>query len=126
MVVDPAKRHPIEDAQVAKVTALADKLEDKGAKDLLAAAVVAGQRGRRSYAEQLFTRAEMVTGPKAVASVASVFRAGAPPRVTTALKTMPADTPAQPASVGNSDEDQPEKKPAKGKLTGTLKVDGAA
>jgi hemoglobin len=125
IVVDPSTLKPIDDADLKKVTAAAEKIDDKGAKDLLAAAVVAGQRGQRSYAEQLFTRAEMITGPKAVASIAPVFRKGAPPRITTELKTMPADTAAQPKTVGNSDDDKPDKKPAKGKLTGTLKVDGA-
>jgi hemoglobin len=125
IVVDPSKLTPIDPAALEKVTALAATLEDKGAAELLAAAVVAGQRGQRSYAEQLFTRAEMMVGAKPLASVASTFRAGAPPRVTTAVKTVE-DTAPQPKSVGNSDDDEPVKKPAKGSLTGTLKVDGAA
>jgi hemoglobin len=125
IVVDASKLKPIDAAALEKVTALAGTLEDKAAAELLGAAVVAGQRGQRSYAEQLFTRAEMMVGAKPLASVAATFRAGAPPRVTTAVKTVAEDTPAQPKSVGNSDDDEPVKKPAKGSLTGTLKVDGA-
>ena len=66
----------------------------------------------------------MQSGPKPVASIASTFRAGAPPRVTTALKTLPKDTAPQPAVVGNSDADDPAKKPEAGSLAGVLKVDG--
>src|SRR4029078_8594785 len=96
-------------------------LKDKGAAELLTLAVVAGKRGQRSYAEQLFSRAEMTVGAKALAPVASVFRAGAPPRVTTALKQLPADTAAQPKLVGGSDTDDPERRLAPGMLDGTLK-----
>jgi len=123
--VDASTLKPIDDAALEKVTALAATLEDKAAAELLAAAVVAGKRGQRSYAEQLFTRAEMMVGAKPLASVATTFRAGAPPRVTTAVKTVE-DKGTQPKSAGASDDDEPAKKPAKGSLTGTLKVDGQA
>ena len=126
IVVSADKLKPIDAAKLAAVTKVASTVKDKGASDLLAMAVIAGQRGQRSYAEQLFSRAELVTGPKALASIASSFRAGAPPRITTALKTMPADTAAQPKTVGNSDADDPDKKPAGGQLHGALKVDGKA
>jgi hemoglobin len=124
IVVAPDKLKPIDDAKLASVTKLAASLKDKTAADLLTVAVVAGKRGQRSYAEQLFSRAEMLTGAKPLAPVASVFRAGAPPRVTTALKQLPADTAAQPKFVGGSDTDEPERRLAAGSLHGTIKIDG--
>ncbi len=124
MVVAADKLKPIPEKDLAKVTKLAGTIKDKGAQDLLNFAVVVGKRGQRSYAEQLFSRAEMITGPKPLASVASVFRAGAPTRVTTATKKLPADSPAQPKTVGGSEADEPDKTPAKGQLTGQLTVDG--
>jgi hemoglobin len=126
IVVAADKLHPIEQAKLDAVTKLAAGVKDPNAKALLDMAVVAGKRGQRSYAEQLFSRAELITGPKAVASVATTFRAGEPPRVTTALKTMPKDTAPQPATVGNSDVDEPAKKPEAGTLHGVLKIDGKA
>jgi plastocyanin len=123
IVVSADKLKPIDAKQLEKVTKLAETMKDQGAKDLLAVAVTAGQRGQRSYAEQIFTRAEMITGPKPLASVANVFREGAPPRVTTALKTLK-EGDKQPASVGNSDIEEPAKKPEKGSLQGSLKIDG--
>jgi hemoglobin len=125
-IVAPADHFkPIDDKKLAAVTKLAGTIKDKGAQDLLAAAVIAGGRGQRSYAEQLFTRAEMITGPKPLATVASTFRAGAPPRVATALKTLPADTAPQPKTVGGSESDSPPpKKPELGQLHGALRIDG--
>jgi hemoglobin len=124
IVVDAAKLKPIDATALAKVTALAEKQKSKPAQDLLAMAVIAGGRGQRSYAEQMFTRAEMITGPDALASIASTFRSGAPPRIATALKTMPATTEPQPMSVGNSDAEEPAKKPERSSLQGTLKIGG--
>jgi hemoglobin len=124
IVVDASKLKPIDAKALAKVTALAETIKDKPTQELLAMAVTAGGRGQRSYAEQLFTRAEMITGSERLASIATTFRSGAPPRIATALKTMPATTQPQPASVGNSDAEEPPKKPERGSLRGTLKVDG--
>ncbi|HZJ64444.1 MAG TPA: hypothetical protein VFD36_13075 [Kofleriaceae bacterium] len=124
IVVAPEKLKPIPDARLAQVTKLAAGLKDKAAAELLNLAVVAGKRGQRSYAEQLFSRAEMYTGSRALAPVASVFRAGAPPRVATALKQMPADTGAQPKFVGGSESDEPDRRIAAGSLHGTIKIDG--
>ena len=123
-IVAPADHfHPIEDAKLAKVTKLAATVKNKDAQDLLAAAVAAGKRGQRNYAEQLFTRAEMLAGAKSLASAAPVFRAGAPTRVDTPTKKMK-DTGAQPKMVGSSDEDSPAKKPEQGQLHGSIVVDG--
>jgi len=120
------KLTPMDAAKLAKVTELAAKLDNKDASDLLTMAVTAGGRGQKSYAEQLFTRAEMLVGAKPLASIASTFRAGAPPRITSALKALPADTAPQPVSVGGSDVDEPDAKPARGSLKGSLVVDGKA
>ena len=125
MVVGADKLHPIDDAKLAAVTKLAGTLKDKAAADLLAKAVIAGKRGQQSFAEQLFSRAEMAAGPKAVASVAATFRAGAPARVTTATKQI-ADAGAQPKVIGGSETDEPVKKPLAGSLKGTLTIDGKA
>jgi plastocyanin len=125
MVVAANKLRPIDATKLAAVTKLTATIHDKEAAELLAAAVVAGQRGQRSYAEQLFTRAEMVVGPKPLAAVALTFRAGAPQRVMTALKKLPMDTPPQPRTIGSSEtDDPPETKPAAGILHGMLKIDG--
>jgi plastocyanin len=91
---------------------------------MLLGAIVAATRGQRSSAEQLYSRAELLTGPAALAALAPVFREGAPPRVETALEKFPAATPPQPRAVGSSDEDEPEKKPARGSLRGFLRLDG--
>src|ERR1043165_5814843 len=94
IVVAPEKLKPIDEARLAPATKLAAGLKDKNAAELLTLAIVAGKRGQRSYAEQLFSRAEMIAGTKALAPVAGVFRAGAPVRVTTTLKQLN-DTGAQ-------------------------------
>ncbi|MFT3700544.1 MAG: hypothetical protein QM831_45795 [Kofleriaceae bacterium] len=124
MVVGPDKLHPIDDAKLAKVTALSAKVKDPEVKRLLDMAVVVGKRGQQSYAEQLFTRAEM-KDPKGVASVASVFRAGAPTRITTATTKL-ADAGPQQKVVGGSETDEPVKKPLAGSLHGQMTVDGKA
>jgi hemoglobin len=127
MVVTADRLHPIDDAQLATVTKLADSLKakDPEASRLLGVAVIAGKRGQRSYAEQLFSRAEMKAGTKSVASVAKVFRAGAPDRVTTTPKAMKDEGP-QAAVVGGSETDEPIKKQASGSLHGVMTIDGKA
>lgn len=125
-IVAPADHfHPIEDAKLEKVTKLAATQKNNDVKELLTAAATAGKRGQRNYAEQLFSRAELLAGEKPLASVASVFRAGAPTRVDTPTKKMK-DAGPQPKEVGSSDEDSPAKKPETGKLTGSIVVDGKA
>jgi hemoglobin len=124
MVVAPGRLRPLDAAQLAKVTELAGKLDNKAAADLLAAAVIAGQRGQRSYAEQLFTRAELAVGAKPLQLVAATFRTGAPPKIDTALKTAPKDSAPQPKLVGSSEEDAPVKRRAAGSLEGTLLIAG--
>ena len=121
------KLKPIDDKKLAAVTKLAGTVKDKTAQDLLNMAVVAGKRGQRSYAEQLFTRAEMVAGTKAVASVAATFRAGAPQRIDTPTKKA-ADSAPQPKVAGGSETDEPTAvaPPKHGSLEGALMIDGKA
>jgi len=106
----------------------AEKLRQAGkaqAADLLEVAVAARTRGQRPYAEHLFSSAELLLEPDALAAIAPLFREGAPRRVTTPLKTMPTDSQPQPTTaVGNSDEDQPEAKPKPASLEGKITVDG--
>jgi hemoglobin len=125
MVVTADRLHPIDDAKLAKVSKLSASLKDKDAETarLLDVAVIAGKRGQQSYAEQLFSRAEMKAGAKPLASVASVFRTGSPERITTATKVIKDDGP-QAKVVGGSETDQPITKPASGSLHGVLTIDG--
>jgi hemoglobin len=125
MVPTADKLHPIDDAKLAAVTKLAGTLKDPAAADLLAKAVIAGKRGQQSFAEQLFSRAEMLVGAPKLASVAATFRAGAPARVTMTPKQLP-DAGAQPKVIGGSETDEPVKKPLAGSLKGSLTIDGKA
>jgi hemoglobin len=122
IVVAAGALKPVPDAVLAKATAVIPMLKDPEAASLLGAAIQAGERGQRSYAEQLFSRAELIVGAPALAGVAEVFREGAPPRVHTALKAMK-DTAPQPATgVGSSEQDEPKKRSEAGSLHGTLQL----
>ena len=96
------------------------------AADLLDKAGAARTRGSRNFAEQLFSSAELIVGPESVSDLAPLFREGAPPRINTPLKPIPKDATPQPATVGNSDDDEPAPKPQKGSLSGTLQYEGSA
>ena len=124
IVVAPDKLKPIPDAKLAKASALVPNIKDPAAAELLSAAVTAGKRGQRSYAEQLFSRAELIVGPPALAGASEVFREGAPQRIHTALKQMKDTAPQPTASVGKSDDDSPSKKREAGVLHGTLLLEG--
>lgn len=127
-IVAPKERldkRKIDDGKLAEVTKLAGSVSDPEEKRLLEMAVTAGHRGQRSYAEQLFSRAEMIGGPASLAKIASVFRAGAPERITTAPKKVE-DTGPQPKVVGKEDEPAPKPKAVVGSLHGTVKLDGKA
>ena len=84
--------------------------------------------GNKNLAEQLFSTAELLTGPEAVASIAPLFRDGAPPRVTTPTEKVDTSAAPQPEVAGNSDDEDEAAKipppPAIGSLTGTLMIDG--
>jgi len=82
------------------------------------------EHGNKSNAEQLFSSAEILVGPEPLASIAPLFREGAPPRAQTPLVQLPMSTPAQPAVSGDSQADEPDVKPARGALLGTLRVEG--
>jgi plastocyanin len=102
------------------------------AADLLEKAGNALAAGNKSFAEQLFSTAELLTGPEAVEALAGQFRQGAPPRVTT--PTIKVDTKAapQPKVEGSSEaEDEADKIPPPpkveiGSLTGSVQIDGKA
>src|SRR5882724_11726174 len=69
----PAKHGPVaERAQLLREAA-----------DQLDHAQSALDNGNKNLAEQLFSTAELLVGPDAVAPIARQFREGAPPRVTT-------------------------------------------
>jgi hemoglobin len=123
-IVTPKGRlKPVSEAQLATATAVAAKLTDKEAVDVMKAAIVAAKRGQRNYADQLFSRVEILVGAKAVAAASSTFREGAPPRVDTPLKKTPLDTPPQPKVAGNSDEGEPKvNRPSS--LKGVMTVEG--
>jgi hemoglobin len=124
-VVAPKGRlKPVSAAQLAKATAIVDKVTDKEAQELMQAAIVAAKRGQRNYADQLFSRVEIIVGAQTVASAAPAFRDGAPERIESPLKQMRMDTPPQPKIVGSSDEDNPSATQLAGSLKGTITVEG--
>jgi len=118
------KLRPLSAARLEGARALAAQLVPGRARELVEAAVVAGERGQRSYAEQLFTRAELEVGADRLASVAGTFREGAPPRIATAPTRAAADAAPQPKAVGGSDDDAPDRRPRRGSLLGTLTING--
>jgi hemoglobin len=124
IVVPADKLKPIPDAKLAKVSAIIPSVKDPQAAELLQAAVTAGKRGQRSYAEQLFSRAELIVGPATLASASEVFREGAPPRIHTALKPAKDNTPQPATAVGKSDDDNPARRKEAGMLHGTLTLEG--
>jgi hemoglobin len=124
MVVPKDRLKPVPDAQLAKATAVLDKVTNKEAREFMEAAITAAKRGQRNYADQLFSRVEILVGAPAVAAAAPAFREGAPPRIDTAVKQMPKDAAPQPKLVGSSDEDSPSATQLPGSLKGTITVDG--
>jgi hemoglobin len=124
IVVPPDRLRPVGEAQLAKATAVLDKITDKSARDLMQAAIVAAKRGQRNWADQLFSRVEIAVGAEVVAAAVPAFREGAPPRIDTPLKQMPLDTPSPKKIVGSSDEDSPSASQLPASLHGTITVDG--
>ena len=96
----------------------------RDAAGLLEQADGARLQANRSLADELFTSAELLTGPGPVADLSPLFREGAPPRVTAPLTMTPLDTPPQPATVGSSEQDEPDPKPKRGSLTGVVLTSG--
>jgi plastocyanin len=100
------------------------------AADLLDKAQNALDNGNRNLADQLFSTAELLTGPEAVVSIAPRFREGAPPRITTPTQKVDPTTAPQPRVAGSSEaEDEKDRVPPpriEGSLTGTMQIDGRA
>ncbi|HWO18650.1 MAG TPA: hypothetical protein VNO30_07730 [Kofleriaceae bacterium] len=89
------------------------------------------ERGNRNLAEQLFSTAELLVGPEALAQLAPLFREGAPPRVTTPTQKVDTAAAPQPKVGGSSEADDeaakvPPPKVEVGSVTGTLQIDGKA
>jgi plastocyanin len=83
----------------AKLTPVGERAQVlREAADLLDKAQGALDSGNRNLADQLFSTAELLTGPEAVAPVAARFREGAPPRITT--PTLKVDPSAAPQPFG--------------------------
>jgi hemoglobin len=117
-----------DDSLARQATAKVAELRAAGkadAADLLETAIAARVRGQRSYAEQLYSAAERLAPGGALATLDPLFRAGAPERITTALKTLPMDTPAQPKDAAGGSEEDPET-PKNGSLAGTVTIEGAS
>jgi hemoglobin len=91
---------------------------------LLDRAEGARRRGNRSLAEQLFSSAELIVGSEPLAALASLFREGAPPRLTAPPVAVARAAP-QPIAVGSSADDDPDPRPARATLTGTVQSSGA-
>ncbi len=96
----------------------------RDAAGLLEQADSARLQANQSLADELFTSAELLTGPGPVADLSPLFREGAPPRVTAPLTMTPLDTPPQPATVGSSEQDEPDPKPKRGSLSGVVLTSG--
>ncbi len=127
----PTPTVPTPTPKVGKLTPIGEKAAAlTEAASTLDKAEVALANGNKNLAEQLFSTAELLTGPEALASIASSFREGAPPRITTPTVKVDTAAPPQPKAVGNSEaEDEAAKVPppkVEGSLTGTMKIDGKA
>ena len=123
-IVTPEDRlKPVSPAAIAKAEAVASSITDKEAKEIMDAAILAAKRGQRNYADQLFSRVEILIGSKTVALAAPTFREGAPPRIDTPLKKT-ANTGPQPKLAGNSDDDDPKQPKRPGSLKGHITIDG--
>src|SRR5690606_36324340 len=61
--------------------------------------------GNKNLAEQLFSTAELLAGADGLASLAPLFRDGAPPRITTPTQKVDPAAARQPVVVGNSEDD---------------------
>jgi plastocyanin len=118
----PAAAQPVPPPKPNPIVERADALRQ--AASLLDKADAASKRGNRNYAEQLFSAAELIVGPQALAELAPAFREGAPPFVHTPLQMLSKDAPPQPVMMGSSDEDAPPPKPLRGSLSGTLQIEG--
>jgi len=104
------------------VTERAEGLRE--AAGLLDRAELERRKGNRSLADQLFSFAELIVGVDTLAALASIFREGAPPRITAAPVPVALNAPPQPPAAGNSDEEEPPARPATGSLAGAVQTAG--
>jgi truncated hemoglobin YjbI/plastocyanin len=119
----PREAQEVDNELLEKAKQLASMLKNVGKVkpgELLEAACQARERGQRSHAEHLYSVAETLLKPEALAVIAPLFRQGGPPRVTEPPRR--AEHPAQPAgAAGSSDENH---SAGKASLSVTLTVDG--
>src|SRR5262247_447248 len=125
----PATPAPAPSPSGAKLTPVGERAQVlREAADLLDKAQAALDNGNRNLADQLFSTAELLTGPDAVASIAPRFREGAPPRITAPTQKVDPTAAPQPRVAGSSEaEDEKDRVPpprVEGSLTGTLQIDG--
>lgn len=127
----PAAPAPAKDSPPAPATDPLAPISDRAnafreAANFLEKAKAALANNNRNFADQLFTSAELLVGPEAVAELAPRFREGAPPRVQVPTKQLPKDSAPQPSVVGGSEDEADEKveAPTRGALTGKLILDG--
>jgi plastocyanin len=122
----PAAADPKLSAQLQPLGEKAQLFREAAGQLLKAGAAL--DAGNKNLAEQLFSTAEILTGPEAVASVAPLFRDGAPPRVTTPTQKIDTSAAPQPKAAGNSEDEDDAAKvpppPAVGSLTGSVMIDG--
>jgi plastocyanin len=123
------KSDPPKSAKLGPVNEKAQLLRE--AAEQLEKAAAQLDRGNRNLAEQLFSTAELLVGAEALASLAPMFREGAPPRVTTPTQKVDLAAAPQPKAGGNSEADDeaakvPPPKVELGNVTGTLQIDGKA
>jgi plastocyanin len=120
---------PASSAPTAKLGPVGERAQGlREAADLLDKAQSALDNGNRNLADQLFSTAELLTGPEAVAVIAPRFREGAPPRITTPTQKVDTAAPPQPRVAGSSEaEDERDRVPPpriEGSLTGAMQIDG--
>jgi plastocyanin len=112
-----------------KLTPAGEKAQSlREAADQLDKAGAALANGNKNLAEQLFSTAELLVGPDALASIAHLFREGAPPRIASPTVKIEVTAPPQPKTVGSSEQDDAEAKvpppPQYGTLDGRVEIDG--
>jgi len=128
----PAPRPASAPAKTAKHGPANEKAQLlREAADQLEKAAAHLERGSRNLAEQLFSTAELLVGAEALASLAPMFREGAPPRVTTPTQKVDVSAAPQPKAGGSSEADDeaakvPPPKAVLGNVTGTLEIGGKA
>ncbi len=125
IVIGADRLRPVAQDKLAKANAALAKITDKNAAELMRGAIAAAKRGQRNYADQLFSRVELLVGADTVAVAVPAFRSGAPKRIDTPLEQMDKDSKPQPKIVGSSEDDEPVAgKAGAGSLAGKITVDG--